>query len=215
MSHADVQQTLLCTLSDCFWPSLSPEIEQSNRSRSIPPSMSPLCSTQTTCFTSSSSPIFTFRRPEHPDQPSAHYKEMKSESVKLRCWNHNCNGRTFSSLGNYRRHIREKSGNAKTFLCQNCGRLFTRSTALNSHHQNQKCPAIKPKSDMLSCMSSPSQFQSTTGSSMSSMQWSDVSLPSNGNLDLKALNEGALQVCPHGEVNTSLNQTLRPWIGFG
>lgn len=195
MFHPNVQQTLLYTPSDSFWHSLSPELEQSNRSRSISPTTSLLYSTQTTRFATSSSPTYTFRRPENPEQSNAHYREMTSESLKYRCWNHNCNGRTFSSLGNYRRHIREKSGNAKTFLCQDCGRLFTRSTALNSHRQ--RCPVLKPILDMLSCMSSPSHSQCPPGSSMSSLQWADAGLLLDNNLDVKALTEGALQVFPH------------------
>jgi Zinc finger, C2H2 type len=193
MSYTDVQQALLCTPPDCFWPSLSPEEEQPNKSFSIHPSMSSLYSTQTTTrFPTSNSPIYTIRRQEAQQQPNAHYNnEMTSEPLKLRCWDHNCNGRTFSSLGNYRRHLREKSGNAKTFRCEDCGRLFTRSTALNVHRQ--RCPAIAPILDMLSSMGFPLQVQSSA--------W----LPLDNNLDLKAL-----QAYRHGETCTFVNSTFRP-----
>jgi NAD-dependent SIR2 family protein deacetylase len=194
MSHTNVPQTLSCMPSESFWPSLSPVLEETNESRSISPSTSLLYFSQATRFATSSSPTYTFRQPENPAQSSAHYNEMISESRKFRCWNHNCNGRTFSSLGNYRRHIREKSGNAKTFLCQDCGRLFTRSTALNSHRQ--RCPALKPILDMLSCMSCSSHIAST-GSSMPSSHWSDANIPMDNNLELIALTEGAFQVFPH------------------
>lgn len=157
MFHPSVQQTRLFTPFDGFWHSLPPELEQSNRNRPISPTTSLLCAstcTQTTHFATSSSPTYTLWRPGNPEQSNAYHKEMTSESQKYRCWDHNCSGRTFSTLGNYRRHIRERSGKAKTFLCQDCRRLFTRSTALNSHRR--RCPALKLIPDVLSCTTSPS-----------------------------------------------------------
>jgi hypothetical protein len=193
MSYTDVQQTLLGTPPDCFWSSLLLEKAQPYKSFSIPPSMSSLYSTQTTTrFPTSNSPIYTIRRQEPEEQPNTHCKnEMTSDPLKLRCWDHNCNGRTFSSLGNYRRHLREKSGNAKTFRCEDCGRLFTRSTALNAHRQ--RCPAIASMFDMLSSMGFPLQAQSSAG------------LPLDNNLDLRVL-QGYWQ----GEAYTSVNSTFKP-----
>jgi hypothetical protein len=57
----------------------------------------------------------------------------------IRCYAHGCGGRTFSSIGNYRRHLREKAQRAKTFPCTVCGKVFTRSTARNLHQKSTKC----------------------------------------------------------------------------
>ncbi|KAL4869850.1 hypothetical protein BDV12DRAFT_166964 [Aspergillus spectabilis] len=57
----------------------------------------------------------------------------------IRCWEHSCGGRAFSSLGNYERHLREKSGRAKSFTCEQCGQRFTRSTAKNKHIRHGRC----------------------------------------------------------------------------
>ncbi|KAL4748183.1 hypothetical protein BDW72DRAFT_205833 [Aspergillus terricola var. indicus] len=59
----------------------------------------------------------------------------------IRCWEHSCGGRAFSSLGNYERHLREKSGRAKSFTCEQCGQRFTRSTAKNKHIKHGRCRA--------------------------------------------------------------------------
>ena len=58
---------------------------------------------------------------------------------KPRCWDHGCGGRTFSSLGNYRRHLREQNRWAPVFACPICGKLFTRSTARKLHREMDKC----------------------------------------------------------------------------
>ena len=54
---------------------------------------------------------------------------------EIRCWEHSCDGRRFSTLGNYRRHVGEKNLGAKTFACRVCSKLFTRSTARNLHQE--------------------------------------------------------------------------------
>lgn len=61
----------------------------------------------------------------------------------IRCWSHGCNGREFSSLGNYRRHFREQHRVCKKFNCQRCGRTFSRSTARNVHFEKRKCRAVQ------------------------------------------------------------------------
>jgi hypothetical protein len=58
---------------------------------------------------------------------------------KPRCWDHGCGGRTFSSIGNYRRHLREQNRLAPAFACPICGKLFTRSTARKLHQEMDKC----------------------------------------------------------------------------
>lgn len=68
--------------------------------------------------------------------------------MEVRCWDHGCEGRKFSSLGNYRRHLREKNGQAKVHPCPDCGRVFTRSTARNFHRESGTC-GLSPRQLML------------------------------------------------------------------
>ncbi|TLD03389.1 uncharacterized protein PgNI_12344 [Pyricularia grisea] len=58
---------------------------------------------------------------------------------KLQCWEHGCNGRSFSSFSNLLRHQRKKSGQATKVTCPNCGTEFTRAAARNLHQENGKC----------------------------------------------------------------------------
>ncbi|KIA75546.1 hypothetical protein HK57_00685 [Aspergillus ustus] len=66
-------------------------------------------------------------------------KANRNSKTPIRCWEHSCGGRAFSSLGNYERHLREKSGRAKSFTCEQCGQRFTRSTAKNKHIRYGRC----------------------------------------------------------------------------
>ncbi|KAI9367807.1 hypothetical protein BJX61DRAFT_526845 [Aspergillus egyptiacus] len=81
--------------------------------------------------------------PDHiiPTNPSVNAKMKPNRATKapIRCWEHSCGGRAFSSLGNYERHLREKSGRAKSFTCEQCGQRFTRSTAKNKHIRYGRC----------------------------------------------------------------------------
>ncbi|KAL4928073.1 uncharacterized protein BDV17DRAFT_292092 [Aspergillus undulatus] len=79
--------------------------------------------------------------------PSRH-GPCKATLMEIRCWDHGCEGRKFSSLGNYRRHLREKNGQAKVHPCPDCGRVFTRSTARNFHRESGTC-GLSPRQLML------------------------------------------------------------------
>ncbi|KAF2721776.1 hypothetical protein K431DRAFT_284467 [Polychaeton citri CBS 116435] len=58
----------------------------------------------------------------------------------FQCWDHGCDGRTFSTLSNYRRHCREQSvSNAELVPCPTCGKRFTRATARDLHLRRQRC----------------------------------------------------------------------------
>jgi hypothetical protein len=70
---------------------------------------------------------------------SLNTKINRNSKTPIRCWEHSCGGRAFSSLGNYERHLREKSGRAKSFTCEQCGQRFTRSTAKNKHIRYGRC----------------------------------------------------------------------------
>ena len=90
---------------------------------------------------------------------------QSSIDLEIRCWEHGCDGRRFSSLGNYRRHTREKNQCAKTFPCLTCGKLFTRSTARNLHQESRVCDkyltGMMPVADMegMDCFLPPELVQ--------------------------------------------------------
>ncbi|TLS20422.1 uncharacterized protein PpBr36_11373 [Pyricularia pennisetigena] len=71
-------------------------------------------------------------------QDTAHNVQMVSRP-KLQCWEHGCNGRSFSTFSNLLRHQREKSGQATKATCSDCGTEFTRAAARNLHQENGKC----------------------------------------------------------------------------
>ncbi|PMB70837.1 hypothetical protein BB8028_0002g04580 [Beauveria bassiana] len=57
---------------------------------------------------------------------------------RLRCFDHGCDGRTFSSPENYRRHIREKQRPVDA-ICIYCMASFTRRSNRDKHVLNGKC----------------------------------------------------------------------------
>jgi hypothetical protein len=58
-----------------------------------------------------------------------------------KCWQHGCAGRSFSSLSNYRRHLRERT--APRPKCPICGRKFVRTAAKNEHVREGRCTIIQ------------------------------------------------------------------------
>lgn len=66
-------------------------------------------------------------------------KPSKQE-LPVQCWQHGCNGRSFSSLSNYRRHIRERS--KPPAMCQLCGQRFSRKGARDAHQAQQRCKVV-------------------------------------------------------------------------
>jgi hypothetical protein len=66
-------------------------------------------------------------------------KSQRSQVPRHQCFEHGCNGRSFSSLGNYQRHLRERSGTLRIYQCTACGLRFTRSTARNLHVSQARC----------------------------------------------------------------------------
>lgn len=57
---------------------------------------------------------------------------------RLRCYDHGCDGRTFSSPENFRRHIREKQRSIVA-ICIFCQASFTRKSNRDKHLSNGKC----------------------------------------------------------------------------
>ena len=68
---------------------------------------------------------------------------LSDSDVRFRCFDHDCQGRTFSCAENYRRHLREKEGSAKVH-CTLCGMSFTRKSNLRKHVSERRCQTLKP-----------------------------------------------------------------------
>ena len=73
--------------------------------------------------------------------------------VRLRCFEHDCGGRTFSCAENYRRHVREKEGAAKVH-CTLCRMSFTRKSNLRKHVLERRCQTLIKRDEMRGTASS-------------------------------------------------------------
>lgn len=56
-----------------------------------------------------------------------------------RCWEHDCNGREFSTWSNLARHKRERSKDHIRSQCSICGMSFSRRVVLLNHIRKQTC----------------------------------------------------------------------------
>jgi hypothetical protein len=57
----------------------------------------------------------------------------------IRCYEHGCDGRTFSSISNYRRHQRERAGQSPVCFCPRCGAAFYRRWTRDHHVERGSC----------------------------------------------------------------------------
>lgn len=56
----------------------------------------------------------------------------------FQCWDHNCDGRTFSTLSNFRRHCREKTMLIEGVIsCPLCGKHFSRARTRDAHFERE------------------------------------------------------------------------------
>lgn len=60
----------------------------------------------------------------------------------IRCWDHGCGGRKFSSISNYRRHQRERAGQTTVCFCPRCGAAFYRRWTRDHHVERGSCLRI-------------------------------------------------------------------------
>jgi len=90
------------------------------------------------------------RDPLHTRKDSAPRLLDNDNNTQLRCFEHDCQGRTFSCAENYRRHIREKEKSAKVY-CTLCRMSFTRKSNLRKHVSERRCLTFKalPKASSL------------------------------------------------------------------
>ncbi|KEQ60464.1 uncharacterized protein M437DRAFT_28542, partial [Aureobasidium melanogenum CBS 110374] len=56
-----------------------------------------------------------------------------------RCFDHGCNGRSFSSRSNLRRHQRERARLTRILPCPLCGAKFYRRWTRNQHVLRASC----------------------------------------------------------------------------
>jgi hypothetical protein len=73
--------------------------------------------------------------------PASRYQQATLQSC-FRCYDHGCKGRKFSSIENYRRHVREKSM-TRRYTCILCYKSFTRYSNLMIHTSQKKCTALR------------------------------------------------------------------------
>ncbi|KAL4874711.1 hypothetical protein BJY04DRAFT_224762 [Aspergillus karnatakaensis] len=78
-----------------------------------------------------------------PATSSRPAKEVVSDDADLRCWDHGCNGKKFTTRSNLRRHIQEKARARPACQCPRCGASFTRTTARNTHIARRSCNRIR------------------------------------------------------------------------
>jgi hypothetical protein len=80
---------------------------------------------------------------QQPQTPPLDRAQTTASNQSLpRCWEHGCNGRTFSCAENYRRHIRERSGGSRA-TCPGCHHQFSRKSNLDAHIASGKCKAMQ------------------------------------------------------------------------
>jgi len=79
-----------------------------------------------------------------PAKDRARYIEQEAgDDADLCCWEHGCNGRSFTTRSNLRRHQREKSRARPVCQCPRCGAIFSRTTARNTHIARGSCNRIR------------------------------------------------------------------------
>ena len=82
--------------------------------------------------------------PVHEQSRNSHRPPAeRTHKYTVRCWEHGCGGRLFSTKSNLARHQREKAGTSPKSMCHKCGANFTRSTARDSHLATKSCNTIR------------------------------------------------------------------------
>ncbi|KAH8660632.1 hypothetical protein BX600DRAFT_523665 [Xylariales sp. PMI_506] len=86
------------------------------------------------------------RLPSGPNSPTNNTPDVEQDpgdGADLCCWEHGCNGRKFTTRSNLKRHLREKSLRRPTYRCPQCGAVFSRTTARNTHVARGSCKRIR------------------------------------------------------------------------
>ncbi|KAG8527405.1 uncharacterized protein KY384_007557 [Bacidia gigantensis] len=98
---------------------------------------------------------------------------------KPQCWDHVCNGRTFSTFSNLLRHQREKSGSSSKSVCPRCGAEFTSKKARDGHMAHDECKA-RHRAQLEHGREEPSSFDTSHPATSGPHTLKDTSLPPNG-----------------------------------
>ncbi|KAI8633158.1 hypothetical protein F5Y19DRAFT_490358 [Xylariaceae sp. FL1651] len=82
--------------------------------------------------------------PSRFGQPLEGQKTLQQmmKDTPIQCYLHNCGGRTFSCLSNYRRHCKEKDGVQEKVACPRCGQTFSRKAARKLHLDKDRCKVM-------------------------------------------------------------------------
>jgi len=86
---------------------------------------------------SHSTDAFTYAGPSCSTSTSP-VDELADRPV-IRCYDHGCDGRTFSSISNFRRHQRERAGQGPVCFCPRCGASFYRRWTRDHHVERGSC----------------------------------------------------------------------------
>jgi hypothetical protein len=68
-------------------------------------------------------------------------RDQACSKERPRCYEHGCDGRTFSCWENYRRHIREKT-RSSAVMCTICGLSFSRKSNRDKHILDGRCKVL-------------------------------------------------------------------------
>jgi hypothetical protein len=113
-----------------------------------------ICGTIDTGLTTSHTPlhqcvapsIYPYGAQEVAAAPMRAQSQSIPKADRPRCYEHGCEGRAFSCIENYRRHLKEKSG-LSTVVCLFCNRQFTRKSNMEKHIVEGKCNVVKSFDD--------------------------------------------------------------------
>ncbi|KAK4695636.1 hypothetical protein P7C71_g2151, partial [Lecanoromycetidae sp. Uapishka_2] len=88
----------------------------------------------------------TYNQGDPRDSPASGLEHDALERPrKPQCWDHSCNGRSFSSISNLLRHQGEKGDIPQKLTCHRCAAEFTRKAALGDHLILGECKARSSK----------------------------------------------------------------------
>jgi hypothetical protein len=72
----------------------------------------------------------------------AYLRPLTVQRRQRMCYDHGCNGREFSSIGNLRRHQRERAGRTPLSFCSWCGATFYRRWTRDHHVMRRSCSRV-------------------------------------------------------------------------
>ncbi|CZT19090.1 uncharacterized protein RCC_04936 [Ramularia collo-cygni] len=77
----------------------------------------------------------------HPSKSLSDRSEDSSQDSRPRCFEHGCNGRSFSNMDNYKRHMREQRSQT-SIQCPFCNKEFSRKSNMDTHVAKKRCKVV-------------------------------------------------------------------------